>query len=168
LNDVFAVARFTRAWKPRWRVGMLFAVLALAACSATNPDPSPFYDGRYAGTRVSNDTEICGAQTLKGSATAQVTKGRLTMSLFGPKTELDGTVGDNGRVRASGIWRTATESFPQITVLNGSIRDDTLDGTASNYRCETSVRLHKTAIEPRAPSRAAPTATKNRRRPSHE
>lgn len=152
---------------------LLFVVLGLAACSATDPTPSPFFDGRYVGTRVSNDAEICGTRSLKGTATAHVAQGHLTMSLFGPKTELDGTVGDNGRVRASGIWRTPTENFPQVTVLNGAIRDDVLDGSASNFRCETSFKLRKTAaMEPRRSTRASekrtPAVKKGSKRPKPE
>lgn len=151
------------------RALLLIAVLGLGACSVSDPTPSPFFDGRYVGTRVSNDAAICGTQTLKGNATAHVAQGHLTMSLFGPKTEMDGTVGDNGQVRASGIWRTATENYPQVTVLNGHIRDDVLDGSASNFRCETSFRLHKAAAadvrrSSSAADKRASTASRGRKR----
>lgn len=134
---------------------MLLAVLGLAACSATDPVPSPVFDGHYLGTRVSNDATLCGTSTLEGSATARVSGGRLTMPLFGPKAALDGTVGDDGRVRASGIWRTQTEHFPQVTVLNGWVKNDILEGSATNFRCRT--RLHLSKVVP--PARSAPVAS---------
>jgi hypothetical protein len=125
------------------------AVFGLAACSANDPDPSPLYDGQYVGTRQSNGTISCGVGSARGTTSAQVTRGRLTMLLFDPKTELDGTVGADGRLRASGIWRTPAESYPQITVLNGSVKDDRLQGHANDFRCDTSLMLHK--VVPRRP-----------------
>jgi hypothetical protein len=124
-------------------VTSLTVILGLAACSASNPDPSPLYDGRYVGTRQSNNPEVCGISGPRGTTAAQVTRGRLTLPLFGSRTLLEGTVGEDGRVRASGIWRTPTEHYPQVTVLNGWIQDELLQGRATNYRCDTDLMLHK-------------------------
>ncbi|MGD0104185.1 MAG: hypothetical protein ABSC06_09130 [Rhodopila sp.] len=118
-------------------------VLGLAACSAKDPDPSPLYDGRYVGTRQSDKLDACGISSPHGTTSAQVIDGRLTMPLFSSRTKLDGTVGEDGRVRASGIWRTPTERYPQITVLNGTIRDNVLDGRASDFQCTTDLKLHR-------------------------
>ena len=59
------------------------------------------------------------------------------MRLFGGKTQLTGTVGADGRVRASGIWANPTGGFPGMTVLNGQVTDGVLDGTATDFRCHT-------------------------------
>jgi len=128
-------------------------VLGLAACSAKDPDPSRLYDGHYVGTRQSERLDACGVSTAHGTTFAQVTDGRLTMPLFSPQTQLDGTVGEDGRVRASGIWRTPTERYPQVTVLNGAIRNDVLEGRASDFQCITDLKLHK--VMPRHPRNRA-------------
>jgi len=117
--------------------------LGLGACSATDPMPSPSYDGRYVGTRLSRPVEACGISQPQAATSARVAHGRLTLPLFGPKTELTGTVGDDGRVRASGIWPNPTRGFPGMTVLNGQITDNELDATASDFRCRTDLRLRK-------------------------
>jgi len=49
------------------RVGTATLVLAVAACSTTNPTPSSRYDGHYAGTRQSDRTEVCGITRLHGT-----------------------------------------------------------------------------------------------------
>ncbi len=43
-------------------------------------------------------------------------------------------MGDDGRVRASGLW-LAPHSFLAMTLLHGRITGTTLSGTASNARC---------------------------------
>lgn len=121
-------------------------LMAMAACSATDPVPSPRYDGRYAGTRQSDLTAACGVTQLQGTTTARVTDGRLALPLFSSKTQMTGDVGDDGRVRASGIWRNPTGGFPRMTVLNGQITGNTLDGTATDFRCHT--ELHLRMAEP--------------------
>lgn len=130
------------------RTGVLLAVAlsALAACAATDPDPSPRFDGRYVGTRISDSAKDCGIAEIRGSTSASVAHGHLTMPLFGSKTMLAGTVGDNGRVRASGIWPNPTGGYPGVTVLNGAVEDDWLNATASDFRCHTDVRLRKAAL----------------------
>jgi hypothetical protein len=54
-----------------------------------------------------------------------------------------GTVGADGTLRASGIWPNPTGGFPGVTVLNGTIKDDVMDGTASDFRCHTDIHLQK-------------------------
>jgi hypothetical protein len=126
------------------RTGWLSLLLAFAACSASDPDPSPLFDGHYFGTRRSDRADACGISSTEGTTSARVAQGHLTMRLFGrPRTELAGTVGDNGRLRASGIWPNPTGGFPGVTVLNGYIRNETLEGTASDFRCHTDLRLRK-------------------------
>jgi hypothetical protein len=127
---------------PISKVGLLVALLAFAACSASDPDPSPLFDGRYVGTRRSDRLDACGIDKPVGTTSAQVTRGDLTMLLFGPRTQLIGTVGDDGRVRASGIWPNPMGGFPGITVLDGSISNDESAGTASDFRCYTDLQLH--------------------------
>ena len=125
------------------KVGLLMALVACAACSASDPDPSPLFDGRYVGTRRSDRLDACGIDKPEGTTSAQVVQGHLTMLLFGPRTQLIGTVGDDGRVRASGIWPNPMGGFPGITVLDGSISNEKLAGTASDFRCHTNLQLHK-------------------------
>ena len=139
------------------KVGLLMALLALGACSARNPDPSPLFDGRYVGTRRSNRLDACGIDKPEGRTSAQVAQGHLTMLLFGPRTQLIGTVGDDGRVRASGIWPNPTGGFPGVTVLNGSISNEELAGTATDFRCHTDLQLHKTGrTTPRVRAKKSP------------
>jgi hypothetical protein len=135
------------------KVGLLTALLTFAACSARDPDPSPLFDGRYVGTRRSNRLDACGLSSPEGTTSAQIAQGRLTMPLFGPGTQLSGTVGDDGRVRASGIWPNPMGGFPGVTVLNGSVRNEELAGTASDFRCHTDLQLHK-IVRPAPRSRA--------------
>jgi hypothetical protein len=125
------------------KIGLVTLCLVVAACSAQDPDPSPVYDGRYVGTRHSDHLDECGISNPAGTTSALVAQGRLTMPLFGARTQLTGTVGDDGRVRASGIWPNPTHGFPGVTVLNGYIKDEALEGTASDFRCHTDVRLRK-------------------------
>src|SRR4051812_16426070 len=117
--------------------------LAVAACSATDPTPSSRYDGHYAGTRRSDQTDACGITRLHDTTSARISRGHLAMDLFSPKTELTGTVGEDGRVRASGMWTNPTGGFPGMTILNGRVSDNELTGTASDFRCHTDVRLHR-------------------------
>jgi hypothetical protein len=132
-------------------VAMATLVLAVAACSATNPTPSSLYDGHYVGTRRSDRTEACGITRLNGSTSARIARGQVNMDLFGPKTQLTGTVGEDGRVRASGMWTNPTGGFPGMTILNGTISDNELSGTASDFRCHTDVRLQRVAPPRRQP-----------------
>lgn len=122
----------------------LFAVwslLGLGACSsASNPKPSPAFDGRYTGTRESNLPEACGIASAAGRTSATVSGGKLRMNLFDDSTRLDGTVGEDGAVRASGLWRTPG-SFHNFTVLEGRITGGVLTGTATDRRCVTRVAL---------------------------
>jgi hypothetical protein len=120
-------------------------VLSVAACSTTDPTPSSRYDGHYAGTRQSDRTEVCGVSRLHGTTAARITRGHVDMDLFSPKTRMTGTVGDDGTVRASGLWANPTGGFPGMTILNGKISDNELIGTASDFRCHTDVRLHRVA-----------------------
>lgn len=122
-------------------------VLVLAACSASDPRPSRLFDGHYVGTRRSNQTEACGISNAGGTTSASVANGHLSIPLFGPRAQLVGTVGEDGRIRASGWWPNPTGGFPGMTVLNGFITGDKLEGHASDFRCETDVQLHK-AIGP--------------------
>jgi hypothetical protein len=127
-------------------------LLGLAACSAQDPEPSPIHDGHYAGTRRSDRPEVCGIAQADGTTSARVVGGRISLPLFGPKTMLTGTVGDDGTVRASGMWPNPTGGFPGMTVLNGRIEENVLDGTASDFRCRTDVRLRKTPADRRRPA----------------
>jgi hypothetical protein len=67
------------------------------------------------------------------------------MALFNAKTQMTGTVGEDGRVRASGLWPNPTGGFPGMTVLDGQIAGDTLSGTATDFRCHTDIRLQRVA-----------------------
>ena len=118
-------------------------LLGLAGCSVTDPIPSVRHDGRYAGTRQSDRTEACGISRLQGTTSASVTGGRISMPLFNPRTLITGTVGENGHVRASGLWPNPTGGFAGMTVFNGQISDDVLEGTATDFRCHTNVHLQR-------------------------
>lgn len=116
-------------------------LLNLSACSATsNPEPSPVFDGRYTGARESNLPEACGISAASGRTSATVSGGKVRMQLFDASTRLDGTVGEDGTVRASGLWKTPG-SFHNFTVLQGRIADGKLTGTATDRRCVTHVTL---------------------------
>ena len=118
-----------------------WALLGLGACSAaSNPEPSPVFDGRYAGARESNLPEACGISAASGRTSATVSGGKLRMQLFDASTRLDGTVGEDGTVRASGLWKTPG-SFHNFTVLQGRITGGVLTGTATDRRCVTRVTL---------------------------
>ena len=117
----------------------------LSACAAHDPEPSPSFDGRYVGTRQSKRPEVCGIGSPDGTTSATVKHGHVSLPLFGPHTVvLTGAVGDDGRVRASGWGKNPTGGFPALTVLNGQIANDVLEGTASDMRCQTEVKLQKT------------------------
>ena len=117
------------------------ALFLLAACSTvTEPVPVATYDGRYAGGRHSNDPMACGIDAATGRSSASVIRGQVRIDLFDARTRLDGTVGEDGTLRASGFW-PAPHSFAAITLLKGRIDGDTLSGTASNFRCTTEIRL---------------------------
>ena len=121
----------------------LLLAASLTACSAKNPDPSPLFDGRYVGTRQSDNPEACGIGNRQGQVSARVRDGYLTMPLFDSKSIIEGTVGENGRVRGSGIWQNPPRRHPQITILNGFITHDLLEGMASDFVCRTDLRLRK-------------------------
>ncbi len=120
-------------------------VLAAAGCSPADPIPARAFDGRYVGTRQSDQAEACGVVGLKGPVSARVTGGHFFMGLVSARTQMTGTVGADGRVRASGIWANPTGGFPGMTVLNGKIAGGVLDGTATDFRCHTEVRLRRIA-----------------------
>ncbi len=122
---------------------MLLA-LAVSACSPTgNPDPSGLYDGRYVGTRYSNLTEACGIAATAGRTAADVVGGVLRMQLFDPTTRMTGTVGRDGDVRASGLWKSP-HSFHNFTLLQGRVDNGLLTGMASDSRCFTDIALKRT------------------------
>jgi hypothetical protein len=125
------------------KAGLGALLLGTAACSVTQPVPSPVYDGYYAGVRVSDRADACGISQTKGKTSARVSSGRVAIPLFTSRTEMTGTVGEDGSVRASGIWPNPTGGFPGMTVLNGTIRGNALDGTASDFRCHTEIHLRK-------------------------
>ena len=54
----------------------------------------------------------------------------------------DGTVGEDGALRASGLWRTP-RGFNNVTVLRGAIAGGVLTGTATDLRCVTELSLHR-------------------------
>jgi hypothetical protein len=134
-------------------------LLAVAACSATDPAPSPLYDGYYAGTRESDRTDACGISQVHGGASASVAGGRVAIPLFAPGTQMTGTVGEDGTVRASGIWTNPTGGFPGVTVLNGTIRNNVLEGKASDFRCHTDIHLEKALPARRRVGARPPAAT---------
>jgi hypothetical protein len=118
-------------------------VVALCACSqASNPEPSRLYDGRYVGTRLSNLTDACGITATRGRTAADILGGNLKMQLFTPDTKMTGTVGADGILRASGLWKSP-HSFHNFTILHGKIADGLLTGTASDFRCMTEVALRR-------------------------
>ncbi len=82
--------------------------MGLRACAASNPVPVASYDGRHSGSRLSGDLTACGIQTPSGTTSALIAPGRLVLNLFGPDTKMEGTVGEDGRVRASGLWLART------------------------------------------------------------
>ena len=73
---------------------------------------------------------------------ATVARGRLTLNLFGPDSRLNGTVGEDGALRASGLWRTP-RGFNNVTVLRGAIAGGVLTGTATVLRCVTELNLRR-------------------------
>ena len=89
--------------------------------------------------------EVCGISRLQGTTSASVAGGHLSMPLFSPRTLMTGTVDEEGRVRASGLWPNPTGGFAGMTVFNGQISDDVLEGTATDFRCHTNVHLQRVA-----------------------
>lgn len=137
------------------------AVLVLAACctlgacaSTTNPTPSARYDGDYAGRRWSDKTVECGVTEQRGTTSAHISGGRLTLPLFGPRTRLEGSVGEDGALRASGLWANPKGGFPGMTILIGKVQEGVLQGIATDYRCHTEVDLKKTR-QPRETPRSS-------------
>ena len=65
------------------------------------------------------------------------------MNLFSARTRLSGTAGDDGRVRASGIWPNPTGGFPGETILDGRIGGNELTGMATDFRCHTDIKLRR-------------------------
>ena len=86
--------------------------------------------------------EECGAGSARGRVSATVARGRLTLNLFGPDSRLNGTVGEDGALRASGLWRTP-RGFNNVTVLRGAIAGGVLTGTATDLRCVTELNLRR-------------------------
>lgn len=117
-------------------------VFALCGCAQSNPEPSGLYDGRYVGTRQSNLTEACGIAATVGRTAADIAGGTLRMQLFNPGTRMTGTVGSDGALRASGLWKSP-HSFHNFTILQGRIDGGLLMGTASDSRCVTEIALRK-------------------------
>lgn len=135
------------------RLVLALLLLGLGACSSvSNPTPVASYDGLYAGSRRSNDPGACGIEAPAGRTSATISKGKIKLDLFSPATKMDGTVGEDGTVRASGLW-LAPHSFIAITVLKGRIAANTLTGTASNSRCITDVSLQQVPARRTRPSR---------------
>ncbi len=122
---------------------LVTGVLALSGCAQTsNPEPSRLYDGRYLGTRESNLLEACGITAAVGRTEASIAGGALKMQLFDRDTKMTGTVGADGALRASGLWKSP-HSFANFTILQGKIADGRLTGTASDSRCVTDIALRK-------------------------
>jgi len=118
-------------------------VLALCGCAqVSNPEPSGLYDGRYVGTWQSNLAEACGITATTGRTAADVAGGNLTMQLFNPGTKMTGTVGADGVLRASGLWKSV-RSFHNFTILHGKVAGGLLTGTATDNRCVTELTLRK-------------------------
>ena len=123
----------------------LWAMLAPALCGcagAANPEPSRLYDGRYVGTRESNLLEACGITVATGRTAADIAGGQFRMQLFNPGTKMTGTVGADGTLRATGLWKSP-HGFHNFTVLRGTVGGGTLTGTASDNRCVTELALKK-------------------------
>ena len=127
------------------RFVLVLSLGCLGACSGvSNPTPVATYDGLYAGSRQSNDPRACGIDAPAGQTSATISKGKVRINLFSPATKMDGTVGEDGTVRASGLW-LAPHSFMAMTVLKGRIAESTLTGIASNSRCITDISLNQQA-----------------------
>lgn len=122
---------------------LAMVVPALCGCSGiANPEPSRLYDGRYVGTRESNLLEACGITAATGRTAADIAGGRLKMQLFNPGTTITGTVGADGSLRASGLWKSP-HGFHNFTVLHGKVDGGLLTGTATDSRCATEIALRK-------------------------
>lgn len=120
---------------------MSLLLAGLGACASVgNPAPVSAYDGLYVGTRLSNDPLACGIEAAGGKAAALVSGGQLSLNLFNAGTKMAGTVGEDGTLRASGLWR-APRSFIITTVLTGHISGSVLSGTATDHRCMTELNL---------------------------
>ena len=119
------------------------ALPVLCGCSGVaNPEPSTLHDGRYVGTRESNFLEACGITVATGRTAAEIAGGRLRMQLFNPGTVMTGTVGADGSLRASGLWKSP-RSFHNFTILQGKIAGGLLTGTATDSRCATEIALRR-------------------------
>jgi hypothetical protein len=132
---------------------IMVGLSGLAACSATRePVPSSLFDGRYLGTRHAAPLESCATLKPDGTTSAEISKGEVTIPLFGPQSRLRGTVGADGRVHASGMWSRSQRYFPRMTVLNGQISDGILTGNATDMQCVTELQLHKIVAPPKQSS----------------
>ncbi len=115
----------------------------MCGCSQTsNPEPSRLYDGRYVGTRESNLLEACGITVTMGRTAAEIAQGNVRIQLFNPGTKMTGTVGADGILRASGLWKSP-HGFHNFTILRGKVVGGLLTGTASDSRCVTELALRK-------------------------
>jgi hypothetical protein len=123
---------------------VLILILLASGCSPVQPIASPKFDGHYVGTRHSNSSEECGISDPQGKTSATIKSGEMTLPLFGPKSVLEGTVGSDGSILAWGMWQSQeTSHFPGMTTFTGQVLGKDLEGKASNFKCETIVRLHK-------------------------
>jgi len=86
--------------------------------------------------------EACGVTSTTGRTEASIAGGNLRMQLFNPGTKMAGTVGADGAIRASGLWKSP-HSFHNFTILQGKVSDGLLTGTASDSRCVTELALRK-------------------------
>lgn len=138
----------------------LVLLVGLAACTSTsNPTASNQFDGLYVGSRTSDKLAECGVSEPSGRTSARIAKGAISLPLFGPRTRLDGTVGADGKLRASGLWPNPTHGYPGMTVLNGHVSGGAMRGSATDLRCHTEIDLHKTASSPNAVPAGRPNPT---------
>ena len=118
-------------------------VLALCGCAqVSSSGPSGLYDGRYVGTRQSNLAEARGITATAGRTAADIAGGTLRMQLFSPGARMTGTVGADGVLRASRLWKSP-RSLHNFTILQGKVGGGLLTGTASDSRCVTEIALRK-------------------------
>jgi hypothetical protein len=153
---------------------MLVGALAVQACSPVEPIASPRYDGRYVGSRQSNSQEDCGVTELNGRASAAIRQGEITLPLFGRDRQLEGTVGEGGNVRASGMWpQPGGRHFTGMTTFTGRISGEELSGEATDFRCYTTIQLRKASQAlpvPPQPPRQPPVKQKpstHHKKPKH-
>jgi hypothetical protein len=86
--------------------------------------------------------EACGISTAAGKTEASIAGGTLKMQLFNRDTKMTGTVGADGALRASGLWKSP-HSFHNFTILQGKVADGRLTGIASDSRCVTEIALRR-------------------------